>query len=491
MKDKKVVIVGGGIAGLCTGIYLQKNGFETEILEMHSAAGGLATAWKRSGYTFENCIHWFVGSKTGEDMNSTWKEVFDLSKLDFYNDSVYEVIEQEGRSLVVYRNVDRMEQEFLAKAPEDAESIRHFAGLVRKLASLKLPGGDNPFARLFSYIKATPYLWLVGKNSKITMGEYAERFANPLLKSFFASGLGELSLLAIAFSLAWMSRGNAGYPIGGSLKLIGLIEERYIKLGGNIRFGAKVDKILVKKGKAAGVELSGGREIAADIVVSAADGHSTIFHLLSGEYLSDDVEKAFKTYKPFPSYVQVSMGVRADLRGEPGFIGLHREAGILVDPKTRTNFLAFRIFNFDPTFAPEGKTAVVCFMATRFHEYWVSLRQADKAKYDAEKMRIADEVVNAFLERFPAAKGAIEVVDVATPATVIRYTGNWKGSMEGWLMTPETGVKQLPLTIPRLKEFYMVGQWVSPGGGLPSGLLTARNAARMICRDNKTKFKAV
>ncbi len=491
MKNKKVVIVGGGIAGLCMGIYLQKNGFETEIVEMHSAAGGLATAWKRNGYTFENCIHWFVGSKTGEDMNSTWKEVFDLSKLDFYNDSVYEVIEQEGRSLVVYRNVDRMEQEFLARAPEDAEAIRHFAGLVRKLASLKLPGGDNPFSRLFSYIKATPYLWLVGKNSKITMGEYAERFTNPLVKSFFTSGLGELSLLAIAFSLAWMSRGNAGYPIGGSLKIIGLIEERYKALGGNIRFGAKVEKIVVKKGKAAGVELSGGRGIAADVVVSAADGHSTIFHLLGGEFLSDEVEKAFKIYKPFPSYVLVSIGVRADLRAEPNFIGLRRNAAVLVDPKTRTDFLAFRIFNFDPTFAPEGKTAVTCLMTTRFHEYWVSLRQADKAKYDAEKARIADEVVSVFLERFPAAKGAVEVVDVATPATVIRYTGNWNGSMEGWLMTPETGIRQLPLTIPRLKDFYMIGQWVSPGGGLPSGLLTARNAARMICRDHKTKFKAV
>lgn len=44
MSQPKVVIIGGGIAGLCAGVYLRRCGFETEILEMHSIAGGLAAA---------------------------------------------------------------------------------------------------------------------------------------------------------------------------------------------------------------------------------------------------------------------------------------------------------------------------------------------------------------------------------------------------------------------------------------------------------------
>jgi phytoene dehydrogenase-like protein len=110
-------------------------------------------------------------------------------------------------------------------------------------------------------------------------------------------------------------------------------------------------------------------------------------------------------------------------------------------------------------------------------------------KYEREKERIANDVIRILVERLPAIKGKVEVVDVATPATVIRYTGNWKGSMEGWLMTPATGIKSLQLSLPQVKNFYMVGQWLNPGGGLPSGLLTARNAARCICRDNRVRFK--
>jgi phytoene dehydrogenase-like protein len=271
--------------------------------------------------------------------------------------------------------------------------------------------------------------------------------------------------------------------------LIGLLLDNYRKSGGNIRFGTKAEKIVVDNGKARGVILENNEELPADIVVSAADSHTTIYHFLQGGFLSEQIETIFRIYKPFPSYVQVSMGVDADLKGEPGFIGFVPEEPVMIDPKTRANFIAFRIFNFDPTFAPPGKTAVVGFFPTYNYEHWDLLRKADKAKYDLEKAHLAALVAEIFQRRFPAAREKIETVDVATPATVIRYTGNWKGSMEGWLMTPATGFRQLPLTLPNLSDFYMVGQWLSPGGGLPSGLLTARKAAQMICRDNRRKFK--
>ena len=487
---QKALIIGGGIAGLCTAVYLRKNGFETEILEMHSIAGGLATAWKRGGYTFENCVHWLVGSKKGEELNAAWNEVFDVGALEFYDGEIYQVIEKDGQSLTVYRDVDRMEREFLARAPEDAGAIREFAGVVRRLSRFRFPAGDSLLPRLVSFARAVPGFALMGRYGKYTMARYADRFRNPLLRSFFASALGDLSFLAIAFSLAWMTRGNAGYPIGGSLRFIGAIEDRYRQLGGKIRFASRVKRIIVMGGKARGVALEGGDEEAADIIVSAADGHSTLYELLEGSYLSDKIRNAYANYKPFPSYVQVSLGVGTDLKGEPGFLGLHSDRDIEIDPGTREDFLSFRVFNFDPTFAPPGKTAVVCFIPTYNYEFWVSLRERDEAAYAREKERVARDVVGVFETRFPAAKGRIEVVDVATPATVVRYTGNWKGSMEGWLPTPATGFRPLPPVLPGLKGFYMAGQWLSPGGGLPSGLMTGRSVSQRICRDHHLKWRA-
>ncbi len=86
---------------------------------------------------------------------------------------------------------------------------------------------------------------------------------------------------------------------------------------------------------------------------------------------------------------------------------------------------------------------------------------------------------------------AIEVVDVSTPATVFRYTGNWQGTMEGWLVEPGAGFKSLPNTLSGLKPFLMAGQWVIPGGGLPSGPMTAKSAVKAVCMAAKFKLKGV
>ncbi|TCV73744.1 putative NAD(P)-binding protein [Neorhizobium sp. R1-B] len=55
---RHIVIIGGGIAGLCTGVYAQLCGYQVTILEQHAIPGGLATSWTRNGYTFETCLHW-------------------------------------------------------------------------------------------------------------------------------------------------------------------------------------------------------------------------------------------------------------------------------------------------------------------------------------------------------------------------------------------------------------------------------------------------
>jgi phytoene dehydrogenase-like protein len=102
-------------------------------------------------------------------------------------------------------------------------------------------------------------------------------------------------------------------------------------------------------------------------------------------------------------------------------------------------------------------------------------------------------VIQILDKRFPGLKGQTEMIDVATPVTFERYTGNWKGSFEGWLITPgNSGVLMKPMkqTLPGLKNFYMCGQWVEPGGGLPTSVMSARRLIRAICREDNRKFKA-
>ena len=161
---------------------------------------------------------------------------------------------------------------------------------------------------------------------------------------------------------------------------------------------------------------------------------------------------------------------------------------LVLDPATDLHSVGFRFFNYDPTFAPKGKCAVTSVLPTRNHAYWSEMRARDPRTYYAEKHRIAEAVIDVLDRRVPGARAAVETVDVSTPATVMRYTGNWKGSMEGWLLEPGQGFRPLPNTLPGLRRFLMVGQWVMPGGGLPSGPMTARPAVKAMCRQDGVPF---
>jgi phytoene dehydrogenase-like protein len=45
-------------------------------------------------------------------------------------------------------------------------------------------------------------------------------------------------------------------------------------------------------------------------------------------------------------------------------------------------------------------------------------------------------------------------------------------------------------TLPGLKDFYLAGQWVTPGGGLPMVALSGRNVIQLICRRDQKPFRS-
>ena len=148
--------------------------------------------------------------------------------------------------------------------------------------------------------------------------------------------------------------------------------------------------------------------------------------------------------------------------------------------------LPVHIYNFDPSLAPEGKTLLTVMLDSDY-EYWKKLKQ-DPEHYKAEKERIADVVVTSLDRRFPGLAAQVEMRDVATPMTFERYTGNWQGTFEGWLITTKNVNMRMSKTLPGLANFYMAGQWVMPGGGLPSGIMTGRYVIQIICKQDKKKF---
>jgi phytoene desaturase len=110
--------------------------------------------------------------------------------------------------------------------------------------------------------------------------------------------------------------------------------------------------------------------------------------------------------------------------------------------------------------------------------------KAVRRAYREEKRRLAAEFVAALERRSPAARGKVEVADVATSVTFNRFTGGWQGAYMGRLV-PDPNI---PVTLPGLDGFYMAGQWTFAMSGLPVASVSGRESIARICRDDAKEF---
>ena len=496
--EKSIIIIGAGIAGLSTGCYGQMNGYRTSIFEMHDKPGGLCTSWKRKGYTIDGCIHWLVGSAPGNSFYRFWEELGAVQGRNIVDHEEYTRIEGEGgKVFIVYSNIDRLEQHMKELAPEDKDVIEEFIKAARSCTRFDIPVERapelyGPIDGLKMMFKILPYWRLTRKWAKISTFDFAKRFRNPFLREVFAiafaGDLHDMPMLGMLMTLGWLHQKVAGYTVGGSLEFARAIERRYLDLGGEIHYKSPVTKILVENGQAVGVQLADGTEHRSDIVISAADGHATIFDMLEGKYIDEKIRGYYDNLPIFAPLIYVSLGVARSFDELP-----HLVAGfnyLLDEPVTisgqELKRLSVSVYNYDPSLAPEGNTLLNVMLSSDY-EYWKELKQ-DPERYEAEKEKIADTVIAVLDRRFPGLAAQVEMRDVATPMTFERYTGNWQGSFEGWQITTKTFLMRMSKTLPGLENFYMVGQWVEPGGGVPTGAMSGRNVTQLICKKDKKPF---
>lgn len=280
----------------------------------------------------------------------------------------------------------------------------------------------------------------------------------------------------------------AGYPAGGSLEFARALERRYLALGGEIHYKSRVTKILVENDRAVSMRLTDGGEHYSDNIISAADGRTIIFDMLDGRYVSKELQGYYDHLPVSRPVIYIAPGVASTFEDMP-----HQTTGLdfpLDEPvkigEQERERLCVQIYNFDPTLAPEGKTFMRVYFATDY-AYWKNLAQ-DPEHYAVEKEQIAESVIAALDRRFQGLAAKVEMWDVSTPLTFERYTGNWQGTFLGWRITTKTLRLRMGKTLPRLKNFYMAGQWLEPGGGVPTAALSGRDAVRLVCRKDKKPF---
>ncbi|MGP4002413.1 phytoene desaturase family protein [Streptomyces sp. 8N706] len=509
----RVIIIGAGVSGMATGCYAQMSGMETRILEKHVLPGGCCTAWSREGFIFDYCIEWLIGTGAGNDANQVWRELGALDGKTMTNFEMFNrVVDENGRSVTFYNDPDRLERHLLEVSPADARLIRSFCRDLRRFLRIDLypfltPSPlKTPRERLRTLFTVLPAFRLFWRTAATQMHTFADKFQDPLLRRAFRNIFFQdhevFPLLPYLFNMAGAYHHNAGFPQGGSLGLSRSIEERYTSLGGSITYRARVERILVEDGRAIGVELRGGKRLYADHIVSACDGYTTIYGLLGGRYTGPRIDKLYGSLltEPgvlYPGVVSAFVG----LDGEAGAQDAHSTTYLLSQEQSRQlpgasqkSLVVQLRSRYSDGFAPPGTSVIHCTYFSDF-AYWTALRSANRREYWAQKRKVAD-FVRDFLEcRYPGIGERIRVVDVASPATTKRYTGNFNGSILAWKSFTDADdlvtkvVNKDRMRLPGLRGFSMAGQWAA-GGGLIRAASSGRFVTQYLCQELGLEFRA-
>jgi phytoene dehydrogenase-like protein len=501
--EESIIIIGGGIAGLAAGCYAQMNGYRTQIFELHFLPGGLCTAWERGSYVFDGCIHYLFGSKPGQPFHRVLEELGAVQGRRFINhEELMRITDADGRTLIVYCDPDRLEAHMKELSPADGGLIEALCNGIRKFTAFDMTLMQQKPKALMTLRdwmnlgwQMVPYVLPLARWGLVSARDVASRFKDPFLRRAFPQMFSwpDIPVMVGLSLLAYMHNGNAGVPIGASLEVARAIERRYLELGGQIHYRAQVEKILVEEDpggrakRAVGVRLYDDSIHHADHVISAADGRGTIFDMLGGEFVNRRIRRTYDGHMPMHSQVQVSLGVNRDLSDEPHWVTYLLDEPIIIAGEERYE-IGVKNYCFDPSLAPAGKSAVVAMLTTHYG-YWH--RIYGRRLYDTEQTQVSDTIIDYLDTIYPDIRDDIEVADEATPLSYERYTGNWQGSSCGWLLTKRTlptMIRGMSKTLPGLRNLYMAGQWVEPGGSVPIVAMSGRNAIQTLCHQEGRPF---
>jgi len=484
------------MAGLAAGYYSRQNGFKTTIFESHTIPGGLCTAWKRKGYTFDISMHLVTGSIKGEH-KKMWKELGVIDSISFHVHNHYALIDGGDKKLLYYTDPGKVEEQMMNISPSDGKRIRKFIKMIYgpdilDAASLKPDELSSLGEKLKEFPKILPLLKYFITESKNTLQDFAGGFVDPFLGNavrFIADGPGwpmpRYPMIALAgFINSAVTK--SGVPLGGSQAVAYKVAERFEKAGGEFKYKSYVSDLIINDNTVKGIRLEDGSEYFADYIIWAGDGHTLLFDILKGKYLDARIREMYDTWIPVKPIVHVMMGIDMDFSSEPHRI-IFRPSVVETIAGEKREWLCMLHHSFDPSMAPVGKSVVEVWYDSDF-DYWERL-YADKDKYKAEKQKIADYTISELEIRYPGFRNHVEVVDVPTPVTYKRYTDNWKGSPDGWYLTNENLTMSEPVhRLPGLNNLYTAGQWTGPYTGTVIAALSGRQAIELICKGEKKGF---
>lgn len=505
------VIVGGGHNGLVAASYLARAGKSVLVLERREQVGGACVTEEfLPGYRFSACAFLF-GLFRPQILRDLELHRFGLEM--YSRDPIGTGVFDDG-SLLMWKDLDRTLAGIREFDERDVEGFMDFGMKLQRFASLvepwllRPPPSDEQLARIFSEAgEQTLYDEFVPLSISDLL---ARHFHSPQLRGFFTF----LSMVSIhagpqfpgtAYQYAHHAWGEFdgefglyGFVKGGIGGVTQALAACATHHGADIETSQPVERIRVEGGRATGIVLENGDEIAARVVLSNADPRTTLLDLLDERDLPADARRAAERFDVRGSMARIHLATT-----EPPLYTAFNSKGLgpehqghqLIGPSTERFEAAWRAQSagelpdefvielvmqsaHDPTVAPAGHHAISLGIQNLPYDL--------RGGWDARRNEFADRVLEQLAVYAPNLPGAVVDRHVITPLDLERTWSLAGGNIfqgaqslvQIFSHRPFPGWSRYRMPV---RDLYLCGAGAHPGGGVTGA--PGHNAAQEVLHD--------
>lgn len=486
---QKVTIIGTGLGGLASGLWLIKQGYEVEFIEKNDKPGGRLNQIKKDGFTFDTGPSFF-------SMSYVFKEFMEKCNMELpfkfvELDPLYSVnFRGSNKTYHLYKDIKKLAAQFQEQEPDFEEKMRTY---LKKSKALFEDTFDivirSNFENLFDYctslLRVNPkHLPVLFKtfwqhvNSYFTSSEVRQIIS---LVAFFL-GRTPFDTMAIYSLLSYTEFQHDGYynVEGGMYTIVNSIVDELIKCGAQFTYNTEIVDVEREAKQITAVVDSKGNRYSGAIFLSNAD--AALFRgrvLKRAKYDEAHLAKMEWTMGYLTFYIGVNEKL-PQLNLHNYYLGTNYEEyalNVLKDPDTlqKPYYYVNAISKCNPDCAPEGCESLffVCPVPNgQYKKDWSDIDQ------------IVDSILTDFSERigvdiFPK----IATRTVYTPQEWEAKFNLYKGSGLGLShkMMQIGGFRPANFD-EEFKNLFYVGASTIPGASLPMAIISAELATQRIAK---------
>lgn len=493
----RIVIIGAGLGGLSFGACAARDGHEVVLIDKNTEPGGVLTLARQEGFCFEQGPLILTDLRPDESVGAF------LESLGIRLETV-----RDDRGLATpdfallppetYEGPDWRKRRLKELFPQDAAGIDEYYRFYEALMALRYWGGQKqtPLTKLrmaaqYARIKKYENMTCRDFTEKLFSDEKLRLVFNGILADFCADP-EEVQCFTLPFvntetafdkRIPVEKKGRLYYPgyryvVGGCQKLAEALCGYILAHGGQFLPETVAEKVLIRDGKAVGVRLADGRELAADAVAGCGSARDFFTDLVGLEHLDEAYRKILREFRPMEAVFMVHLGVDYDpsvyqkqsLCYYYGSYDLHGAVERLrngVYHEGRDGYLIYFPDRHAPEFAPEGCHCVTI--------YTVCPDRLKEGSWEEKKEAFAQQLIQLAEEHLPGLSAHIVTRKIMTAEDYRALTHMSKSSFGGVVPIWK---QQNPPHITPVRNLFFLGQQSENGGGVPIVINGARDAYR-------------